>query len=50
MQEQIIELVIAGTKMEVFQRELLGKEKGHPLQEEAEITRQQHWVQCNYRA
>ena len=28
MQERIIELVIAGTKMEVFRRELLGKEKG----------------------
>ena len=33
MQERIIELVIAGTKMEVFRRELLGKEKGLTLQE-----------------
>ena len=28
MHERSIELVIAGTKMEVFRRELLGKEKG----------------------
>ena len=33
MQERIIELVIAGTKMEVFRRELLGKEKGLTMQE-----------------
>ena len=33
MQERIIELVIAGTKMEVFRRELLGKEKGLTLHE-----------------
>ena len=33
MQERIIELVIAGTKMEVFRRELLGKENGLTLQE-----------------
>ena len=33
MQERIIELVIAGTRMEVFRRELLGKEKSLTLQE-----------------
>ena len=33
MQERIIELVIAGTKMDVFRRELLGKEKGLTMQE-----------------
>ena len=33
MQERIIELIIAGTKLEVFRRELLGKEKGLTLQE-----------------
>ena len=30
MQERIIELVIAGTKIEVFRMELLGKEKALP--------------------
>ena len=33
MQERIIEIVFAGTKMEVFRRKLLGKEKGLTLQE-----------------
>ena len=31
MQERIIALVIAGTKLEVFRRALLGKEKGLTL-------------------
>ena len=33
MQDRIIELVIAGTRMEIFQRELLGKEKDLTLRD-----------------
>ena len=37
MQERIIELVIAGTRMENFRRELLGKKKGLTLQEALKV-------------